>query len=311
MPIHLGPITRRDFLAGATGAAAALLLGGRAGAADKLKVDPHCFALLSDTHVPADPKKTQARVNMTDNFAKAISQVAGLETAPAGAILCGDLAHKSGLPEEYSRFAPMLRKLTRTKLPTHLLLGNHDHIGNIYKALAESKPAKPLVVGKHVSIVQSPRANWFLLDSLEVVNAAPGLLGKKQLAWLEKALDAHTDKPAIVMAHHDPWIPPAGKPNLKPRRMSGLKDGQAMLDLLVGRKHVKAFIHGHRHHWFPRTYKGLQVVGLPAVAYVSRKTESSAWVLARLEDKGCSLELRCLNTKHATHGKKVELTWRS
>ena len=41
-----------------------------------------------------------------------------------------------------------------------------------------------------------------------------------------------------------------------------------------------------------------------------RCSEASAWVLARLEDKGCSLELRCLNTKHATHGNKVELTWR-
>lgn len=311
MPIHLGPMTRRDFLAGTAGATAVLLLGERAGAADKLKADPHCFALLSDTHVPAEAKTKQAGVNMTDNFAKAIAQVTGLDSAPAGAILCGDLAHKAGLPGEYRQFAPMLRKLTQTKLPAHLLLGNHDHIGNIYTALAESKPAKPLVVGKHVSIVQSPRANWFLLDSLEVVNAPPGLLGKEQLAWLEKALDAHSDRPAIVIAHHNPDITPAGQPVRKPKRTSGLKDGAALLDLMVARKHVKAFIHGHRHHWYPYTYKGLHMAGLPAVAYVSRKTESSAWVLARLEDNGCSLELRCLDAKHATHGQKVEMTWRA
>jgi len=311
MPIHLGPMTRRDFLASATGAAAVLMVGGRATAADKLKADPHCFALLSDTHVPANPKKTQGGVNMTDNFTKAIAQVAGLETAPGGAIFCGDLAHVKGLPTEYRPFAPIVRKLTKAKLPIHLMVGNHDHVENLYSAMAEVKPAKPLVAGEHVSIVQSPRANWFLLDSLEVVNAAPGLLGKKQLAWLEKALDAHTDKPAIVMAHHDPYIPPANQPNKKPKRNTGLKDGDALLDLLVGRKHVKAFINGHRHYYLRRKYKGLHVVGLPAIAYTFRRTEPSSWVLARLEETGISLELRSLNTKHAKHGKKVELTWRS
>ncbi|MBC8867922.1 MAG: metallophosphoesterase [Planctomycetes bacterium] len=310
MPIHLGPLTRRDFLAGSTGAAAVLLLGGRATAADKLKVDPHCFALLSDTHVPADPKKTQGGVNMTGNFTKAIAQVAGLETAPAGAIFCGDLAHVKGLPTEYRPLAPIVRRLTKAKVPIHLMVGNHDHVENLYSALAEVKPAKPLVVGEHVSIVQSPRTNWFLLDSLEVVNAAPGLLGEKQLAWLEKALDAHTDKPAIVMAHHDPSLAPP-KPGKKPRRNTGLKDGAALLKLMVGRKHVKAFINGHRHQYIQRTYKGLHVVGLPAVAYAFRKSAASAWVLAQLGEKGISLELRALDTKHADHGKKIELTWRA
>ena len=309
MPIHLGPMTRRDFLSGTTGAAAALLLGGRAGAADKLKIDPNCFALLSDTHVPAEAKKTQGGVNMTDNFTKAVAQVAGLETAPAGVILCGDLAHVRGLPTEYRQFAPILRKLTEAKLPTHLIVGNHDHRENLYSALAESKPAKPLLIGRHVSIVQSPRANWFLLDSLEVVNAAPGLLGKKQLAWLGKALDAHTDKPAIVMAHHDPSLAPPPKPGSKPRRTSGLKDGAALLEVIVGRKHVKAFINGHRHNYQQRTYKGLHVTGLPATAYTFGKQPSS-WVLASLKETGISLELRCLDPKHAAHGKKVELTWR-
>ena len=312
MPIHMGPMTRRNFLAGTTGAAAALLLRGRAGAADKLKVDPHCFALLSDTHVPADPKTKQAGVNMTDNFRQAIAQVTNLETAPGGAIFCGDLAHQAGLKTDYRLFAPIVSKLSEAKLPTHLMLGNHDHLENLYSVLVKTRPAKPPVVGKHVSIVQSPRANWFLLDSLEVVNAAPGLLGKKQLEWLAKALDEHTDKPAIVMAHHDPSLapPPPTKAKRKPRRTSGLKDGAALLDVLIGRKHVKAFINGHRHRYTQRAYKGLHVIGLPTTAYTGAP-EKGAWVLAKLEKTGISLELHTLNTKNTNNGKKVELTWRS
>jgi 3',5'-cyclic-AMP phosphodiesterase len=311
MPIHLGPITRRNFLAGAAGTTAALLLGGRTGTAENAKIDPHCFALLSDTHVPSDPKKVQGGVNMTANFTKAIAQVTGLETAPSGAIFCGDISHVAGLKTDYRQFAPIVGKLTEAKLPVHLMLGNHDHIGNLYSVLAKTKPAKPPVVGKHVSIVQSEHANWFLLDSLDVVNSPPGNLGKEQLEWLGKALDAHTDKPAIVMAHHDPDLTPPPPPNSKrkPRKSSGLKDGAALLELLTARKHVKAFINGHRHRYVQRTYKNLHVIGLPTTAYTGAP-EKSAWVLARLEKAGIEFELRTLNAKNANNGKKVKLTWR-
>ncbi len=305
MPIHLGPITRRDFLAGASGAAAALLLGGRAVAAEAGGVDPHCFALLSDTHVPADPKTIQARLNMTDQFVKAIDQVVGMKPAPAGAMLCGDLAHKSGMPEEYKQFTPIVSKLAKANLPTHLLLGNHDHIGNLYTALAAAKPVKAPVAGKHVSIVQSPRANWFCLDSLEIVNNTPGKLGAEQLAWLTKALDEHTDRPAIVMAHHDPSLLPLKR---RPSRQTGLKDGDALLGIIAPRRHVKAFVYGHRHGWRHRTYKGLHMMALPPTAYPA---QSSAWVKARLELTGMTLELQSLDAKNIAHGRKIELTWRT
>jgi len=304
MPIHLGPITRRNFLAGAAGSAAALLLGRRAQGADKLLIDPHCFALMSDTHVPADPKKIQGRINMTDHFTKVISQVAGMNPAPAGAILCGDLAHVSGLPGEYKQFAPIVSRLGEAKIPAHLLMGNHDHIANLYAALAAAKPAAPLVKGKHVSIVQSPRANWFLLDSLEITNNPPGLLGKAQLAWLAKALDARADKLAIVMAHHDPNLLP---PERRSKRDSGLKDGDALLETIIPRRHVKAFIYGHRHHWRHSTHEGLHMVALPTTAYTGHV---SGWVKARLELTGITLEVNAIDPKHALNGDKIELTWR-
>ncbi|MCP4375422.1 MAG: twin-arginine translocation signal domain-containing protein [bacterium] len=323
MPIHLGSTTRREFLAGTAGATAALLLGPQAIAEDKQLVDPHCFALLSDTHVPTDPKNIQRGANMTANFTKAISQVAGMKTAPAGAIFCGDLAYRSGLVTDYRRFASILAKLTEAKIPSHLILGNHDNLKNIYSVLANSKPAKPPVVGKHVSIIQSPRANWFLLDSLIRSNFSPGQLGPKQLKWLGKALDAHTDKPAIVMAHHDPILTmpliPINHPQVKNRvaklrqliKRTALKDGSAMLKLLAGRKHVKAFINGHRHHFTQRLYKGLYVIGLPATGYMFVKGAATSWMLAHLKKTGMELELRCLDTKHVTNGQKTKLTWRT
>jgi hypothetical protein len=55
---------------------------------------------------------------------------------------------------------------------------------------------------KRVAVVSLPRANLFLLDTLEKTNATPGYLGDQQLEWLTKALDEHKDKPAIIVGHH-------------------------------------------------------------------------------------------------------------
>ena len=84
----------------------------------------------------------------------------------------------------------------------HLVLGNHDQRENFWAAFPEAKPALP-AADRHAAVVETPLANWFLLDSLYKTNVTPGLLGAAQLQWLAKALDAHADKPALLVAHHN------------------------------------------------------------------------------------------------------------
>ena len=311
MPVHLHPITRRDFLARSVAAGAALVLGPTArGSQESGQADPHRFALLADTHVDADPAMAKSGVNMTDHFAHAVKEVASLAPRPAGVIVNGDCAHLKGLQGDYLQFASVAKGLSDAKLAVHLALGNHDHRENMYAVLKARRPAKALVAGKHVSIVASPRANWFLLDSLNVVNAVPGLLGAEQLAWLAKALDAHSDRPAIVVAHHDPQFP-AKDPAGKKRRISGLVDSEALFEVMARRRHVKAYVFGHTHRWGRSVRDGLHLINVPAVAYVFQKTQPSGWLLAQLKGDGVALELRSIDPEHKARGQKVELTWRS
>ena len=53
MPIHLPPISRRQFLRRSLAGAAGLALGPELLAASKA-TDPDSWALLSDIHIPAD-----------------------------------------------------------------------------------------------------------------------------------------------------------------------------------------------------------------------------------------------------------------
>jgi 3',5'-cyclic AMP phosphodiesterase CpdA len=151
-------------------------------------------------------------------------------------------------------------------------------------------------------ILELPRANLFLLDSLDQTNHTPGVLGEAQIRWLGEALDARKGKPALVFVHHQP----DDRPN-----PSGLTDTKPLLDTLLPRRQVKALFYGHTHVWDVGKRDDLHCINLPAVAYVFIPGQPSGWVDAHLKDNGISLELRCIDPSHPKHGEKVDLTWRA
>jgi len=171
--------------------------------------------------------------------------------------------------------------------------------------LKTKKPKRPVLESKHVTIIKSPHANWFLLDSLTEVNLVTGEIGAEQREWLSQALAARPDKPALVMAHHTPQFepPPEG------RVWSGLKDTSDFMDLLSRFPQVKAFIFGHSHNWSVTQRGTLQLINLPPVAYVFDEQKPNGWVLAKVRANGLDLELRTIDSAHPQNGERVELTW--
>jgi len=181
-------------------------------------------------------------------------------------------------------------------------LGNHDNRERFWQALPEDRPSQPSLADRQAAVLRTPRANWFILDSLEETLATPGLLGQTQLDWLAGELDANRDKPALVLFHHNPGL--SGN--------MGLKDTGAFFEVIRPRKQVKAYIFGHTHAWSVRQDRsGIHLVNLPPVAYVFQPDEPAGWVHAQLDKKGMRLELRCLDTTHKAHGQVHELPWRA
>lgn len=299
MPISLPPLSRRQFLAGSL-AAAAGVLNGRAFAAER-SVDPHRFALLSDTHIPARPNAVHRGTDMTANLQQVGRELLSLPQRPSAVLVSGDCALSTGREDEYQHLVRLLSPLRRAGYPIHLALGNHDHRERFWKAIPPQAGGK--LADRHVTVVPSPRANWFLLDSLDVTNQTPGALGGPQIDWLAAALDAHADKPALIVVHHHP------DPN-NPHTM-GLRDTVPLYEVLLPRKHVKAVVFGHTHDWKVAEHEGLHLVNLPPVAYVFRRGRPNGWVDARLRESGLTLELRALDPRHDQHGETRELQWRA
>jgi len=302
MPIHLGPLSRRQFLTRALAASAGLTLGPELVSAAQSSGEDS-WALLSDPHLAADRALSFRGVNMASHFETVSAELLKLPNRPVGVLINGDCAYNSGQKQDYALLTELLKPLREKGLPVHLSLGNHDNRERFWEALTDERDTPRPLADRQVALLRSARANWFVLDSLETTLSTPGLLGREQLDWLARTLDANLDKPALVLIHHNPGINGGNM---------GLKDTFALLDIIRTRKQVKAYIYGHTHHWgVEQDGSGIHLVNLPAVGYVFQQGEPSGWVYANLDSNGMSIELRCVDQTHKAHGQKFNLQWRA
>ncbi|WP_009963884.1 metallophosphoesterase family protein [Verrucomicrobium spinosum] len=301
MPVTLAPSTsRRRFLAQS---AAAVCFGwsSRFLGAQATPGADNVWALFSDTHIDADPLAVSRGVTMAANLRSCVAEVLARAERPAGLILSGDCAHLKGMRADYQTLKPLLQPLVAAKLPVHLLMGNHDDRVAVTEVL--DCATSPAVPSRFVSVQETPHANWFLLDSLDKVNSTPGVLGGEQLAWLGRELDARSDRPAVIVVHHNI--------TLQESKTDALLDSTSLLELLRPRRQVKACIYGHTHRWsHTEDESGLHFINLPPVAYVFKQEFPNGWVLATLQPDALRLELRALDANHPQHGEVKTLKWR-
>lgn len=304
MPIHLPPVSRRSFLRKSLLAGAALALQGKSlFAGGDAPAEPHTLALLSDTHIEADPRVVDRGVNMTDHLKAVINEITALPKRPARMFVNGDCAHRNGELNDYASFLGLIEPVRKCGVPVDLTLGNHDHRPHFIASVPGAKEHPAPVADRYVSLLETDRANIFMLDSLDHVNHTPGLLGQAQLNWLAAQLDANPNKPAIIYGHHTLDDPV--------KTGMGLQDTAAFLSLIAPRKQVKAYIFGHSHRWEFGTYEGIHLINLPAVAYVFDSMQPSGWVHATVGESGLRLQLSALDKSHPAHGEVKEFTWRS
>lgn len=300
MPIHLTNPNRRQFLA----TVGTVVLGASVPACGAESTDPDIVYLLNDTHIgekhpPASPVPTHLR--------QAVNELVQSEKRPAAVLINGDLALKDGQPGDYRHFAKLIEPLRAARIDTHLTLGNHDHRGVFYDVLTAEQPAAPVVASRHISVVKTRHANFFLLDSLQKTMVTQGTIGSEQRKWLAEALDANADRPAIIVAHHNPRL--GGDPLHFP---GGLIDSRELWSILARRSHVKAYIHGHIHDRGVAEHQGIQIINTPATSYVADpKKSTTGWTVARLSGTGITLTTRTTDDSHPWNGQTKSLTWRT
>jgi 3',5'-cyclic-AMP phosphodiesterase len=310
MPFTLAACDRRTFARGllATGLGAAGIgaAGVELAAAEPpaKPIDADRWTILSDVHVPADPRTERHGFLPAEHLERVVERILAAPTRPAHVLVNGDCAFLTGEPGDYAALVRRLAPIREAGTPIHLTLGNHDRREAFRAVPAVFRGEASPLESHEVAVIETPRVDFFLLDSLDRINELPGRLGKQQLAWLDEGLARAPDKPAVVALHHPPEFVPL------PERI-GLLDTWPLLEVIGRRLRVKAVLFGHLHNWTHTEIGGVHYIGLPATAYPFAPDRPLGWVEAGLRDDGMKLELRCLDPKHSEHGEQVDFPWRS
>ncbi|MDR2114950.1 MAG: metallophosphoesterase [Planctomycetaceae bacterium] len=310
MPITLPPINRRRFITGTLGGIAATLLFHPILNAETETQSQDVWAFLSDTHIPADRNKTGGNpsINPVEHLAQIRTDIFSGQTGkPCGLIVSGDCVYLHGLPNDYKTLLEEFLPFRKKGLPVHFVMGNHDNRQAFLNAVAQSigEKSPQTIPARLHSIVETPKVNFFLLDSLDKTNHTPGLFGKEQIQWLTDELDSHRDKPAILVGHHNPDY----SRNIV-KASGALQDTTEFFEQIRERKQVKAYFYGHTHTWKTLRINGIHMINIPATAWRFDQNQPFAWVLLTLKDNGMSLTLRSIDPEHPKHNEILHLAWR-
>jgi 3',5'-cyclic AMP phosphodiesterase CpdA len=254
------------------------------------------WALLSDTHIPADREMRARGFHIHENLRRTLAQVGDAD--PAGLLIDGDLARTTGEPEDYEALRQALKPVSR-KIPVAMALGNHDDRANFLKAFERNPGEAGHVDKKHVLVLSAGPVRLVLLDSLMYVNQTPGLLGKAQRDWLDGWLRSADNTPVILFVHHT-----------LTDGDGALLDSDRFLNLIKPHRNVKAVFYGHSHRYHYSEFAGIHLVNLPAVGYHFEAEEPVGWVDARFRADGADLTLHAIGGNTAQDGRSKSLRWR-
>lgn len=288
---------RRDFLKISSLAGAAVVLAGcRTSSASASGGGPEFhLALLSDTHIPADPSEAYRGFKPWENLQAVVPQV--VAARPEGVIVCGDAARLEGKVADYEQVRALLGPVAAVA-PVYLGLGNHDDRANFRKVFAAPSGTLADAGGKHVTVIEHPTVRAIVLDSLLYVNQTAGLLGRAQREWLTRQLPQLSDRPVVLFVHHT-----LGEND------GELLDAEKLFAIVRPHRHVKAIFFGHSHVWASLRRERLNLINLPAVGYNFNDQQPVGWVDARFRPDGVSLTLRALAGNRTDDGRTTFVPW--
>ncbi len=253
------------------------------------------IALLSDTHLHADPVHEYRGFRPYDNLVQASNQV--LATDAKFALLCGDAARLEGKKEDYVQLKKLLEPVTN-KMKMEIALGNHDDRANFWTVFDDRRIDKSLAGNKHVSVADLGPQRWIVLDSLMYVDKVPGFLGQVQRDWLDRFLGSDVSRPVVLMVHHTLG-----------QRDGDLLDTERLLAIAQKHSHVKAIVFGHSHQWRIEQREKLWWINLPALGYNFTDDQPLGWVQAELWADELRLSLKAIGGNTTEHDKLRTLKW--
>ena len=239
---------------------------------------------------------------MADNLAACVRELAAWPVKPAAVIVNGDLAFKSGLPEDYATFGKVIAPCARWRR-MHLSLGNHDERENFWQAFPHdaAKP-NPFRKDRRPFSPATARTGFCSIRSTSPIPRPANWARRNWPGWSANWRPARKNRPSLS----------AITIRAPSQRLSGLKDSAALEELFARHRQVKAFIFGHTHDWNVTSTRAACISSIcRRRATCFKQGRPSGWVRATLARDGMEIELRSLDPKHPEHAQVKKLLWRA
>jgi len=199
------------------------------------------IAQITDIHLGFEPDNPEEFNRQ--RLDQIVEKLATMSPGPDLLVCSGDLTDK-GDEASYRRLKDALSPLS---CETYLCVGNHDDRDNFLKHF----PKTPSSGGFVQYAVDKTDFVLVVLDTLE-----PGLHGgafcEARAAWLEETLNAHANRPILIVLHHPPvqhgieWMDTDPNASWIKRLAIVLRD----------RPNIKAMLAGHVHRSFTSSFEG-------------------------------------------------------
>lgn len=190
--------------------------------------DENLVVFLSDPHVGAEGANGETKDHL-QRFKTFCDRILAMKPRPAAVVIAGDLASGQGTRKDYEALKPILNQFDAAGILWKVCFGDTDRRAAFFEVFPQFK-ASP-VPGRLVEVLQLPRADFILLDTLQE-GQSRGTLDDAQREWLKQQLAKYqtSGKRFFVVAHH-----PANELDLAP--------------LLAQPSSCVGWISGHEHHW--------------------------------------------------------------
>ena len=216
---------------------------------------PVLIAQISDLHIKAPGALAYGRVDTAAALARCIETLNRFSPRPDLVVISGDLVDTPA-PEEYDHLMTLLAPL---QIPFAAIPGNHDDRALTRAAL----PDQPYV--QREGALNLARAVGDL-DILLIDSSVPGKhhgeLDAATLAWLETRLAAKPTRPALLFAHHPPFVT-----GITHMDALNLRNAEALAAIL--RRHPRALLvaAGHVHRATLANFAGVAATICPAPSH--------------------------------------------
>ncbi|HEX4925529.1 MAG TPA: metallophosphoesterase [Bdellovibrionales bacterium] len=135
------------------------------------------FIIMGDTHIGSPGGEVMRRI-----------VEAGVAAGDAFAVIAGDVT-QGGLDGEFAQFKTVF---SNNSLPFRAAIGNHDLYFGGWERFRQQ-------LGRSIYSFNADNVHFVMIDS------GNGILGKRQLQWLEDDLRVNTRPHVVIVTHFPPW----------------------------------------------------------------------------------------------------------